>query len=689
MWRVGVTPLRLLREQAGATEDLDSVYRGAAHELVPSSGSAMTRLNVLAPLPVMAFAATLAQAQHGRSIASGPTTDPPRVVVNDNRQSAGTLHAGVLTVKLDVRLGDWHPDGEAAVGATVPAFAEEGRPARIPGPLIRVRAGTEVALSLRNSLAQPITVRGLHDRRVGYARPASDDVIELAPGATRAVRFRLDAPGTYYYYGSTKRQTMDWRAGEDAQLSGAIVVDPPGVRPTHDRVFVIGVWSDTAGRVLARRTRILSVVNGRSWPHTERLEYKVGDTVQWHVINASADSHPMHLHGFYYVVDGRGDGDSDSTFASDQRRRVNTENLMPGTTMVMTWIPERPGNWLFHCHLPDHFRANGSLGMPRASSIADASMGEHAAMNHALTGMNGLVVGVTVIGTPASAAARAGAGAPRASRTMRLLIRPSAGGSAAQPFYAFALQTGGAEPPLDSGLHVGPPLVVTRGETVSITVVNELDRPTSVHWHGIELESYFDGVAGFSGAGQRLAPLIAPRDSFVARFTPPRAGTFIYHTHVDETVQQLAGLAGPLIVLEPGRTFDSTTDHAILITTPPLWEDELRSVLLNGRAAPAALTVHAGVAQRLRFINMTTRRPGLRLEFWRDTTLLTWRPLAKDGADLPTAWQVARPARAGISIGETMDYEFAPVPGGDWRLEVRGLNGALLAALPIRVVTER
>ena len=38
---------------------------------------------------------------------------------------------------------------------------------------------------------------------------------------------------------------------------------------------------------------------------------------------------------------------------------------------------------------------------------------------------------------------------------------------------------------------------------MSIMVVNHLTEPTAVHWHGIELESYFDGVAGFSGAGAR------------------------------------------------------------------------------------------------------------------------------------------------------------------------------------------
>jgi FtsP/CotA-like multicopper oxidase with cupredoxin domain len=268
------------------------------------------------------------------------------------------------------------------------------------------------------------------------------------------------------------------------------------------------------------------------------------------------------------------------------------------------------------------------------------------------------------------------------------VIRPSAGGTATQPFYEFVLSKDRRDPPPDSGLHTGPPIVVVRGEPVRITVVNALDVPTSVHWHGIELESYYDGVPGFSGAGSRLAPLIAPHDSFVVRFTPPRAGTFIYHTHVDENTQQLAGLAGALIVLEPGLTLDSTTDHTILITTPPVWEDELRSVLINGHASPAPLVVRAGVAQRLRLINMTVRRPGARVELWRDTTRLSWRALAKDGREFPTTRQVEQAARSVVSIGETLDFEFVPRAGDKSRLEVRGLDGALLATMPITVLTK-
>ena len=85
-------------------------------------------------------------------------------------------------------------------------------------------------------------------------------------------------------------------------------------------------------------------------------------------------------------------------------------------------------------------------------------------------------------------------------------------------------------------------LTVTRGERTAITVVNQLSEPTSVHWHGIELESYYDGIPGWSGAGTKTAPFIAPADSFTAVFTPPRAGTFMYHAHADD-IHQLTGRA--------------------------------------------------------------------------------------------------------------------------------------------------
>src|SRR5215217_9307051 len=93
----------------------------------------------------------------------------------------------------------------------------------------------------------------------------------------------------------------------------------------------------------------------------------------------------------------------------------------------------------------------------------------------------------------------------------------------ALPFYRYALEGDGVR--AAASALTSPTLLLKRGEPVSITVVNELPEATAVHWHGIELESYFDGVADYSGHARHVAKAIAPGDSFVARFTPPRSGT--------------------------------------------------------------------------------------------------------------------------------------------------------------------
>jgi hypothetical protein len=189
---------------------------------------------------------------------------------------------------------------------------------------------------------------------------------------------------------------------------GAIVVDEPGITQRRDRILIIGQWADTtpseANREVAMR-RFLLVVNGRSWPHTERLSYAVGDTVHWRVINASANVHPMHLHGFYYRVDSRGDGTSDTTYAADRRDRVVTERMRTGQTMLMTWVPERPGNWLFHCHFTSHFAPRAAVG-PGARTGGAHTRARHTE-NHALQGMNGLVIGVHIAPGRSAAGRRA------------------------------------------------------------------------------------------------------------------------------------------------------------------------------------------------------------------------------------------------------------------------------------------
>jgi len=174
---------------------------------------------------------------------------------------------------------------------------------------------------------------------------------------------------------------------------------------------------------------------------------------------------------------------------------------------------------------------------------------------------------------------------------------------------------------------------------------------------------------------------IAPGDSFAALYTPPRAGTFIYHTHIDDVKQMEAGLYGPLIVLPPGQPFDSTTDHVVTISMHEY--PDTFDMLLNGSTRPAPLVLRAGVANRLRIVIIPAAGYA-DLVLVSDTTPVTWRALAKDGADLPAALATSRPARQSVSVGETYDFEFTPRDTRPLRLELRA-GPVLLGRMPVEV----
>ena len=150
------------------------------------------------------------------------------------------------------------------------------------------------------------------------------------------------------------------------------------------------------------------------------------------------------------------------------------------------------------------------------------------------------------------------------ARRLSLVMREEPNRYGNQSGYRMDLE-GVEAPRLNSGPVPGPVIVLTRGEPVEITLVNRMTEPTAIHWHGIELDSYFDGVPGLGGEPGNLTPPVDPGQSFVAKFTPPRAGTFIYHTHWHKDAQLAGGLYGPLIVLEPGERYDPETDHIVVI----------------------------------------------------------------------------------------------------------------------------
>ena len=571
----------------------------------------------------------------------------PAVRANDNRLPAGRLRGDTLELQLEVRMATWRPEGNTGAAIDVAAFGEVGHDPEIPGPLIRVPTGTVVVASVQNRLTDStIAVHGLLTRPAGR-----DDSLVLPPGESATVTFAAGEPGTYFYMAVLGKHSLETFANDEReQLSGAFVVDPPAGSPP-DRILMINIWGST---VDSNTYRNALAINGRSWPYTERIELTVGDSVHWRVINGSARRHPMHLHGFYFRTDALGDGLIAHTLPPDQRPMAVTRSMAPFETLAMTWVPDRPGHWLFHCHIGFHVVPDARLDPP--------TPGSHDRMAHdPLVHMAGLVLGIVVRPAP-------GASEPARGKARRLHLFVEEGKRRARSPRAlsYVLQRGTHAPAQDSIEAVSSLLVLTRNEPTDIVVVNRLPEPAAIHWHGIELESYSDGVAGWSGSGNRLAPSIQPGDSFVAHLTLPRAGTFIYHTHMNDVEQLTSGLYGGIVVLEPGKRLDPRRDHIFVAG----WDSDAEPIhlLVNGDSLPPPLQLKAGLVHRLRFVNIGVAGQ-FRFSIYRDSSLVQWRRLARDGADLPAGQALTEPSVERLDVGETRDVEFLPEQG-EYRLVV-------------------
>ena len=85
------------------------------------------------------------------------------------------------------------------------------------------------------------------------------------------------------------------------------------------------------------------------------------------------------------------------------------------------------------------------------------------------------------------------------------------------------------------------PLIRFReGDEITINVTNRLMKDTSIHWHGLLVPFYMDGVPGVSFPG------VKPGETFTYKFSVPQSGAYWYHSH--SGLQEQLGHYGPLII---------------------------------------------------------------------------------------------------------------------------------------------
>ena len=210
----------------------------------------------------------------------------------------------------------------------------------------------------------------------------------------------------------------------------------------------------------------------------------------------------------------------------------------------------------------------------------------------------------------------------------------------------------------------GPVIEANAGDELLVRLTNRLDERTTVHWHGIRVPAPMDGTESVQQA-------VAPGETFEYRFVVPDAGTYWYHSHVNETEQVERGLYGAIVVR--GANEPVLDDERVLILDDLKLDAEGNIALfgdpqehhagregdirlVNGREEPE-LEIAAGQTERWRFINASNSRY-VRLSIGGKRFSI----IGTDGGLLP------RPLAATevlLTPGERYDLAVGPFTAGD------------------------
>lgn len=196
-----------------------------------------------------------------------------------------------------------------------------------------------------------------------------DNVVNIAPGERYDIEFIANNPGKWLIedHGNNEavkgmKATIAYegdstgtdKANESEKLT-AIDINRYGKANTAnfmlDQKYTLEYTLNLNTEMKNGKTAY--TINGKTFPETESIKVKKGDTVKVRLINQSkTDDHPMHLHGhFFQVLSKNGKPLEGSPIVKD------TLNLKPGEEYVVAFKADNEGNWMFHCHDLHHASA--------------------------------------------------------------------------------------------------------------------------------------------------------------------------------------------------------------------------------------------------------------------------------------------------------------------------------------------
>ena len=153
----------------------------------------------------------------------------------------------------------------------------------------------------------------------------------------------------------------------------------------------------------------------------------------------------------------------------------------------------------------------------------------------------------------------------------------------------------------------GPVLEFNVGDLAIINVTNKMDEETSVHWHGLILPNFYDGVPYLT------TPPIKPGTTFQYRIPINQSGTYWYHSHT--MLQEQIGVYGSIVIQPKEKTLEYDTDLVVVLSD---WTNEKpMNVLRNLKRGNEWYQVKKGTAVPLSRV-VKEGALGAQFKFWRD-----------------------------------------------------------------------
>jgi len=233
-----------------------------------------------------------------------------------------------------------------------------------PGPTIEAVQGDRVRIYVTNRLPEPTTVHW-H----GIILPNGMDGVAglnqrpIEPGETFAYEFTLRDAGTFMYHPHYDEMTQIALG-----MVGMLIVHPRRpVGPRVDRDFVLMTheWKIQVGAKRPDPNEMsdfnVLTFNSKSFPATQPLLVGRGERVRIRLGNLGPmDHHPIHLHGLNFKLTA-----TDGGYVPASAQYPETTVLVPvGSTRVIEFVPDEPGDWGMHCHMTHHVMTQMGHGLP-------------------------------------------------------------------------------------------------------------------------------------------------------------------------------------------------------------------------------------------------------------------------------------------------------------------------------------